>query len=332
MEISKYKSLKEAVKASKLKLNKEQTAEINNLQKNIDRIEESVNFYLVKFDNKRADDVYEDSLYAIIDEYTFNMFGINYLNTNSTTSLIIIYKTKIINTSFYFGVSDISRNRKSNKDIKNIYLAIIDRCTFVNSKLGLNCCFNSNNIQTHFKMVNCTVVEGSDLWFNCNSESSNSEFYLDNVTVQNTKITLNNKVKLKDSSLSYLQLNTSSILVTTISTIGDDTYSVIITKAFTKSTKIFVCKDLKDVKDLKEVHTSEYDVYLYLLPDTVYNGTIIHKSRENSNWTLDINYKGIVSLILKGLSSNKLKDYINKLIETNNLTKLLELHQKSISL
>lgn len=332
MEISKYKSLKEAVKASKLKLNRKQTAEINNFQKNIDRIEESVNFYLVKFDNRRTDNAYESSLYAIIDEYTFNMFGINYLNTNSSTSLIIIYKSTIINSSFYFGVSNISHDGKSNKDIKNRYLAIIDRCTFENSKLGLNCCFNSNNIQTHFKMVNCKVVKGSDLWFSCNLESSNSEFYLDNVTVENTQIIFKDKVKLKDSSLSYLQLDSRSIQITTLSTIGDDIYSVNITKAFTKSTKIFVCKDLKDIKDLKDVYQFEYDVYLCILPDVGYNGTIIHKCKENSSWTLDINYKHILSLILKELGSKELKYYINKLVESNNLVKLLELRHKSISL
>lgn len=332
MEINKYKSIKEAVKASKLKLNRKQTSEINNFQKSIDRIEESVNFYLVKFDNRRTESGYEGSAYAIIDEHTFNMFGINYLNPNSSSSLIIIYKTTIINTSFYFGVSDVSHYGKSNKNIKNTYLAIIDRCKFVNSKLGLICSFNSNTIQTYFKMVNCTVVEGSDLWFNCNAGSGNTEFYLDNVTVENTKIILNDKVKLKDSSLSRLHCESRLTQIIAISTIGDDTYSINITKTFTKSTKIYVCKDLKDIKDLKEAYMAEYDAYLCILPDISYGGIIIHKYRENSSWLLDISYKDIVSLILKELDSKKLKYYINKLIESNDLTKLLQLRYKSIYL
>lgn len=321
MKINKYRSVKEAVKASQLELNRKQIAEINSFQKNIDILNDTVNFCLIKLDQDYTEDVPEETpVYVIIDEYTYSMFGLDWLEKNSSTSLLIIYKTTLVNSRFFFGVSDVTNSRKSNKTINNTYLAIIDRCTFVNSDLKLFYCFNSNTKQTYFKMLNCTIVEGSDLMFTCDTDFAKSKFYLNNVSIENTKIDFKNKVKLVDSSLSYLHSNYESIGGHILSTIGDDSYSVNITKAFKRSTEIFICNDITEFKDC---YKSSYDKYLCVVPNNKCKRIFIYTSKCDSEYTLDIEQDDNINLILKHLNARELEAYTNELIETDNLTKIL---------
>lgn len=126
MKIGKYRSVKEAVEASKLNLNQEQIVEIDNFQKKLDNLEPSIDFYLIKFDKRETDKETDEPLFAIIDEQTYNTFGIDYLKEGGSNTLLIIYKSKITVDGISLGLSEKGR---LNKPDGYIHLLIIDRKT-----------------------------------------------------------------------------------------------------------------------------------------------------------------------------------------------------------
>lgn len=316
MITSKYDSIEEIIEDLNVNLTQKQKCKINKFIQFVKNDEvHGICFYLttIKLNNG-------DKRYIALDEYTYNLGNFNFKNMDRGNSLLIVYKSKIIDSTMdidcrlpedYINSNDVSNCEAMNR---LACVTILNKCSIIDSNITICNYYNNNNKKP---LDNVVHLQNAII-------KNYTHFYIGKI-VNNNPIDVNISNTVIDCSLFFikdkLNLNNSKIECvdhTTITSVSDIAYKINLHRISNNKSNVYLVKNSKTLfKILSQEVKSNSDV-CFIIQDNNEEEVIVYIKSITNKRRLEI-IQSDVKMTLDGIPDHSCLDTVKKMLKIINI-------------
>lgn len=256
-----------------------------------------------------------DKRYIVLDEYTYNLGNFNFKNTDRGNSLLIVYKSKIIDSTMDIDCCFPEDDMTSNCGATNrlACLTIINECSIIDSNITICSYYNKNktplNNFVHFQ--NIIIKNYTHLYIGKIVNNKSIDVNISNTVIDCSLFFIKDKLNLNKSKLECVDH-------ATITSIGDIVYMINLHRTSNNESNVYLVKNSKTLfKILSQEVKSNSDI-CFVIQDNNEEEVIVYIKSITNKRRIEI-IQSDIKMTLDGISDCSCLDAVKKMLKIINI-------------